>query len=109
MVEPLVLRHHARGLALTEAGRNFYQELLGFPNRAVVDTAPPYVLVSSTHRRAARHFAEVELRELAGEPMVLLDLPHSSAYLGARLTRRAQPFSAACRARYARPAPEPGS
>jgi DNA-binding transcriptional LysR family regulator len=26
----LLLRHHARGLALTEAGRNFYQELLGF-------------------------------------------------------------------------------
>jgi DNA-binding transcriptional LysR family regulator len=259
----LLLRHHARGLALTEAGRNFYQELLGFLehsgelaesarragatvvgdlavgcfttlapfrqpgllaafreqhprvrvsvlegeharlkralrtaecelalmygydleediDRAVVDTAPPYVLVSSTHRLAARDPAEVELRELAGEPMVLLALPHSSAYLesvlrgagvepvirhrtagyetvramvahghgfallnqrpshemtydgsrvvslalrdeleplsvvlawmrGARLTRRAQAFSAACRSRYARPAPESGS
>jgi hypothetical protein len=28
---------------------------------------------------------------------------------GARLTRRPQAFSAACRVRYARPAPEPGS
>jgi DNA-binding transcriptional LysR family regulator len=31
---PLLLRHHARGLALTEAGRNFYQELLGFPKHS---------------------------------------------------------------------------
>jgi DNA-binding transcriptional LysR family regulator len=34
VVEPLLLRHHARGLALTEAGRNFYQELLGFPKHS---------------------------------------------------------------------------
>jgi len=160
----LLLRHHARGLALTEAGRNFYQELRGFllhsselaesarragdavvgdlavgcfttlaPFRlpsllaafadrfprvrvtvvegeharlkralraaecelalmygydleediehVVVDTAPPYALVSSAHPLASRDPAEVELREFAGEPMVLLDLPHSSAYL----------------------------
>ncbi|HWN32199.1 MAG TPA: LysR family transcriptional regulator [Pseudonocardia sp.] len=160
----LLLRHHARGLALTEAGRDFYQEVRGFLlhsgelaesarragdavvgdlavgcfttlapfrlpsllavfherypkvrvsvlegeharlkralraaecelalvygydleddiDRVVVDTAPPYALVSSAHPLAARDPAEVELRELAGEPMVLLDLPHSSAYL----------------------------
>jgi DNA-binding transcriptional LysR family regulator len=160
----LLLRHHARGLALTEAGRDFYQELRGFllhsselaesarragdavvgdlavgcfttlaPFRlpsllaafaerfprvrvtvvegeharlkralraaecelalmygydleedienVVVDTAPPYALVASTHPLAGRDPAEVELREFAGEPMVLLDLPHSSAYL----------------------------
>jgi len=160
----LLLRHHARGLALTEAGRAFYAELRGFLQHSsdlaesarrageavvgelavgcfttlapfrlpgllaafhdqhprvlvsvvegeharlkralrtgecelalmygydleedidhvVVDSVPPYVLVAATHPLAARDPAEVELRELAGEPMVLLDLPHSSQYL----------------------------
>ncbi|MDQ0383050.1 LysR substrate-binding domain-containing protein [Amycolatopsis thermophila] len=48
-------------------------------DREVVDTAPPYVLVSPGHRLAARK--EVALADLAGEPMVLLDLPHSREYL----------------------------
>lgn len=157
----LLLRHHARGLALTTAGREFYAELRAFlahsqeladsatnagkalvgelavgcfdtlapfwlprlvsryaaehPDvlvRAIegehsamkralrtgecevalmygydlgedlattgVGTAPPYVLVSPDHRFAGR--SEVGLRELADEPMVLLDLPHTGAY-----------------------------
>jgi DNA-binding transcriptional LysR family regulator len=157
----LLLRHHARGLALTAAGREFYAELRAFlahsqeladsaanagkalvgelavgcfdtlapfwlprlvtryaaehPDvrvRAIEDehsaltralragecevalmygydlgddlattrvgTAPPYVLVSPDHPFAGR--AEVRLRELAEEPMVLLDLPHTGAY-----------------------------
>lgn len=44
----------------------------------VLDRVPPYVLVGSAHRLARRR--SVHLRELAGEPMVLLDLPHSRDY-----------------------------
>ncbi|QTI68668.1 LysR family transcriptional regulator [Gordonia polyisoprenivorans] len=43
-------------------------------------TVPPYVLVSGTHRLAKRK--SVRLRELADEPMALLDLPHSRDYFG---------------------------
>ncbi|GAA4669781.1 MULTISPECIES: LysR substrate-binding domain-containing protein [Amycolatopsis] len=48
-------------------------------DRVVVDTAPPYVLVSPGHRLATRK--KVALADLDGEPMVLLDLPHSREYL----------------------------
>ena len=41
-------------------------------------TLPPYVLVSGSHRLAKRK--QVDLAELAEEPMVLLDLPHSRDY-----------------------------
>jgi DNA-binding transcriptional LysR family regulator len=41
-------------------------------------TLPPYVLVSGEHRFASR--ASIDLAELADEPMVLLDLPHSRDY-----------------------------
>ena len=44
-----------------------------------VGLAPPYILVSRKHRLARRK--RVALSELAAEPMVLLDLPHSSEYL----------------------------
>lgn len=157
----LLLRHHARGLALTAAGREFYAELRGFlahtqeladsatnagqalmgelivgcfetlapfwlptlvtrytaEHPAVVvralegehsalkrdlragecevalmygydlgddlvttrvGVAPPHVLVAADHRFAGRR--AVRLRDLAEEPMVLLDLPHTSAY-----------------------------
>jgi DNA-binding transcriptional LysR family regulator len=43
-----------------------------------VGDATPYVLVWKGHRLARRK--RVSLRELAEEPMVLLDLPHSSDY-----------------------------
>lgn len=41
-------------------------------------TLPPYVLVAGSHRLATRD--AVDLTELAEEPMVLLDLPHSRDY-----------------------------
>ncbi|MCV7423608.1 LysR family transcriptional regulator [Mycobacterium yunnanensis] len=41
-------------------------------------TLPPYVLVAGSHRLAERE--QVDLAELADEPMVLLDLPHSRDY-----------------------------
>ncbi|MET1058980.1 MAG: LysR family transcriptional regulator [Nocardioides sp.] len=44
-----------------------------------VGTAAPYVLVAKGHRLAGRK--RVALKELSGDPMVLLDLPHSSDYL----------------------------
>ncbi|GLY69685.1 LysR family transcriptional regulator [Amycolatopsis taiwanensis] len=44
-----------------------------------VGVAPPYVLVANGHRFARR--GKVALKELADEPMVLLDLPHSGQYL----------------------------
>ncbi|WP_409180229.1 LysR substrate-binding domain-containing protein [Amycolatopsis sp. VS8301801F10] len=49
--------------------------------REVVGTAAPYALVSEDHRLARRKSRKVSLRELADEPMVLLDLPHSREYL----------------------------
>ena len=39
---------------------------------------PPYVLVSSQHKLAKKR--ELNLKELAGEPMILLDLPFSTQY-----------------------------
>jgi DNA-binding transcriptional LysR family regulator len=44
-----------------------------------VRDAAPYALVSKNHRLASRR--TVSLRELGEEPMILLDLPHSSEYL----------------------------
>ena len=44
-----------------------------------VGLAAPYVLVAKDHRLAGRK--RVAMKELAEEPMVLLDLPHSSDYL----------------------------
>lgn len=43
-----------------------------------VGVAAPYVLVSKQHRLARRK--TVALKELAEDPMVLLDLPHSARY-----------------------------
>jgi DNA-binding transcriptional LysR family regulator len=44
-----------------------------------VGVAPAYALVAKGHRLARRK--RVALKDLAGEPMVLLDLPHSGQYL----------------------------
>jgi DNA-binding transcriptional LysR family regulator len=157
----LLLRHHARGLDLTAAGREFYAELRGFLEHSqelaesavdagqalrgelrlgcfetlapfwlptlvsaygerhpdvhvtvlegehatlkrslhtgecevglmygydldddlvatTVAQAPPYVLVGARHRLARRK--TVRLADLAEDPLVLLDLPHTSTY-----------------------------
>ncbi|GAA4534069.1 LysR substrate-binding domain-containing protein [Amycolatopsis samaneae] len=50
-------------------------------DREVVGTAPPYALVAEDHRLARRKSRRVSLQDLAEEPMVLLDLPHSREYL----------------------------
>ncbi|MFC9427572.1 LysR family transcriptional regulator [Streptomyces sp. NPDC056987] len=44
-----------------------------------IKSVAPYALVSGGHRLARR--TRISLRELADEPMVLLDLPHSGRYL----------------------------
>jgi len=160
----LLIRQHARGLALTAAGREFYQELRGFLvhtaelaecahragtevvghltvgcfstlvpfripglltafaaehpsvqvhvhegehaatkralrsgdceialmygydldddiDREPVDSVPPYVIVAADHPLAQRESRRVRLAELADEPMVLLDLPHTAHYM----------------------------
>ncbi|MEV0703811.1 LysR substrate-binding domain-containing protein [Saccharopolyspora sp. NPDC050389] len=55
-------------------------------DREVVGTAHPYALVSEDHRLARRKNRKVSLQDLADEPMVLLDLPHSREYLQAILS-----------------------
>ncbi|MQA09041.1 MAG: LysR family transcriptional regulator [Pseudonocardiaceae bacterium] len=46
--------------------------------RAVISRVPAHVIVAEDHRLARRR--RVHLAEVAGEPMVLLDLPHSAKY-----------------------------
>ena len=77
--------HHALKVAL-RAGETELALLYGYDldadiKREVVGTAPPYALVAEDHPLARRESRTVALRELAEEPMVLLDLPHSGAYL----------------------------
>ncbi|GAA4842499.1 LysR substrate-binding domain-containing protein [Saccharopolyspora rosea] len=50
-------------------------------DREVVGTAAPYALIAEDHRLARRKNRKVSLQDLADEPMVLLDLPHSREYL----------------------------
>lgn len=47
-------------------------------DRVTVDRATPYALVPQDHRLARRR--RVWLRELAADPLVLLDLPHTADY-----------------------------
>lgn len=47
----------------------------------VLEELPPHVLVGAGHRLAARAPGPVSLGELAEEPLVLLDLPHTREYL----------------------------
>ena len=54
-------------------------------DRRVIDASPPYAIVAADHRLAGR--GEVALAELAVEPMILLDLPHSGAYFEALVAR----------------------
>ena len=46
----------------------------------VLERVPPHVLVHAEHPAAARPEKTVSLRELDGEPSVVLDLPHSREY-----------------------------
>ncbi|MDR7303591.1 LysR family transcriptional regulator [Haloactinomyces albus] len=46
--------------------------------REVLTVAPPYVIVPADH--PLREASGVRLADLAGEPMVMLDLPHSREY-----------------------------
>jgi DNA-binding transcriptional LysR family regulator len=77
--------HHALKSALRSGGTELAL-LYGYDldddiDREVVGTAPPYALVAEDHRLARRKNRKVSLQDLAGEPMVLLDLPHSREYL----------------------------
>jgi len=49
----------------------------GIESTAIAD-APPYILLPPGHRLVAEK--AIDLRDLDGEPMVLLDLPHSRDY-----------------------------
>lgn len=51
----------------------------GFSTR-ILERVPPHVLVHAGHPAACRPERSVALRELAGEPSVVLDLPHSREY-----------------------------
>jgi len=46
----------------------------------VLERVPPHVIVSADHPLANSPAQEVALRDLAGEPLILLDLPHSREY-----------------------------
>ncbi|MDQ6525000.1 LysR substrate-binding domain-containing protein [Nocardioides sp. LHD-245] len=48
-------------------------------DHVVVYEVPPYVLVGAEHRLARRR--QVSLQELADDPMVILDLPHTAGYM----------------------------
>ena len=51
----------------------------GFTNQ-VLERVPPHVIVSADHTLANSPTQDVALSDLAGEPLILLDLPHSREY-----------------------------
>ncbi|MFT4008416.1 MAG: LysR family transcriptional regulator [Nocardioidaceae bacterium] len=55
----------------------------------VVDSVHPYVLVAADHKLASRK--SVRLKELVDQPMVLLDLPHTTDYFLALFGSRGLP------------------
>jgi DNA-binding transcriptional LysR family regulator len=77
--------HHALKAALrsgeTELALLYGYDLDDDIDRDVVGTAAPYALVADDHPFGRRKNRKVSLQDLAGEPMVLLDLPHSRDYL----------------------------
>lgn len=48
--------------------------------RQVLERVPPHVIVPADHPAAGSPGQEIALTELAGEPLILLDLPHSREY-----------------------------
>lgn len=46
----------------------------------VLERVPPHVIVPADHPAAGSPDREIALRELAGEPLILLDLPHTREY-----------------------------
>ena len=52
-------------------------------DHVVVGAATPYAIVSAKHRLARRK--RISLRELADEPMILLDMPHTADYFTSML------------------------
>ncbi|MFZ2501280.1 MAG: LysR family transcriptional regulator [Nocardioides sp.] len=76
--EHAALKHKLRG-AECELALLYGYELDDDLDIKTVALAAPYVIVSPTHRLAQR--GSVHLAELADDPMVLLDLPHSAGYL----------------------------
>lgn len=55
-----------------------YAYAVGDLSSRVIDSVRPYVLVATDHRLTSR--GSVRLDELVDQPMVLLDLPHTSDY-----------------------------
>ena len=51
----------------------------GFDSQ-ILERVPPHVIVAADHPAATRPSAEIALSELAGEPLILLDLPHTREY-----------------------------
>lgn len=51
----------------------------GFSHQ-VLERIPPHVLVAADHPGASRPDLSITLKELEGEPTILLDLPHSREY-----------------------------
>lgn len=75
---------HAALIEALQSGRCEIALMYGFDLDDEVDQvhvaeAFPYVLLPQQHRLAERH--QISLHELADEPMVLLDLPHSGDYI----------------------------
>jgi DNA-binding transcriptional LysR family regulator len=88
-VEVLEAEHAALQRALRagdcEVSVSYGYDLGDDMDRQVIDASPPYAIVAADHRLAAK--GETTLAELAAEPMILLDLPHSGAYFEALITR----------------------
>jgi DNA-binding transcriptional LysR family regulator len=83
--EHAALKQHLRG-GRCELALMYGYDLDDDIDHVRVGDATPYVLVSRDHRLAGR--AQVSLSELGDDPMILLDLPHSSDYFE-RLVRSA--------------------
>jgi len=80
----VVEAEHAKLIQLLRQGRCEVALMYGYDldedlDYEVVNEVRPYVLVGAQHRLARRR--EVSLKELADEPMVILDLPSTADYM----------------------------